>query len=222
MERPSRPLTLRSALLFLGLGISLIVTQSGCPGGAELEDADAWAGRLGNNTGGAPAATGGTGTGGMATGGTATGGMATGGSGMQTNWVLDLNTVVCPNSLSATTVLGDCAKTGCHKGSLKSAGLDLTPATIANNTKDKPATHSEIQCSAPGDPYMECIPTTCPAPGTALLVNSQNPDDSWMMKKIHGQANGCGITMPDDNYATSSPDRLACIEGVIRAIAALK
>ena len=218
MERPSRPLTLRSALLFLGLGISLIVTQSGCPGGAELDDPEAWAGRLGNNTGGAPPATGGTGTGGMATGG-----MATGGSGMQTNWVLDLNTVVCPNGLNATTVVtGDCAKTGCHKGTLSAAGLDLTPATIANKTKDKPATHSEIQCSAPGDPYMECIPTTCPSAGTALLVNSQNADESWIMKKLHAQANGCGTTMPDDNYATASPDRLACVEAVVRAIAALK
>jgi hypothetical protein len=217
MHRPSRPYSLPSALLFLGIGISLVVTQTGCPGGAELENPDAWAGRFGGNSGGAPAATGGSTTGGSTSGGT-------GGTG-NTNWVLDPATVVCPGGLNAATVItGDCAKGGCHKGALAAAGLDLSfsPNNIAKNTKDVIATHEAIQCSAPTEPYMECIPMTCPGPGTALLVNSANPDDSWVLKKIHGTANGCGDTMPDDSYATASPDKLACVDAVFRAIAALK
>lgn len=217
MERPSRPLTLRSALLFFGLGISLIVTQSGCPGGAELENEAAWAGRFGNNTGGAPAATGGTGT-----GGTATGGTGTAGSGMQTNWVLDLNTVTCPGGLNAQTVIvGDCAKGGCHKGAAASAKLNLEPANIAKNTKDVAAQYLEIQCSAPTEPYVECIPATCPPAGSAMLVDSNNPDQSWMLKKVHDTTNDCGDVMPFQ-AAYTTDDKLGCIDAIVRAIAALK
>jgi hypothetical protein len=35
-------------------------------------------------------------------------------------------------------------------------------------------------------------------------------------------ANGCGDTMPDETYATTSADKLACIDAAFRAIAALK
>src|SRR4051794_12780277 len=130
MHRPSRSHSLPSALLFLGIGISLVVTQTGCPGGAELENPDAWAGRFGGNSGGAPPATGG--TGGGTTGGGTTGG--TGGTG-NTNWVLDLTTIACDNGQNADQVIkADCAKSGCHKGSLASAGLDLYQ-NQAKNTK---------------------------------------------------------------------------------------
>jgi len=214
MHRLPRPTTVPSALLFLGLGISLIVTQSGCPGGAELENADAWAGRFGNNTGGAPVATGGTGTGGSTTGGTGS---------MPTNWVLDFATVTCPGGLDAASLITtDCAKGGCHKGTLAAGDLDLSVANIANNTKNVAAAHAGIQCSLPTEPYMECVPATCPAPGSALLVNSAAPDESWMLKKIHGMHNDCGDTMPDETYATATPDKVACVEAVVRAIAALK
>ena len=217
MERPSRPLTLRSALLFVGLGIGLIVTQSGCPAGADLDNPEQWGDRL---SGGAPATGGATATGGMATGGT---GNAGAGSGGMKNWVLDNATVTCNAGLDAATVItADCAKGGCHKGALAAGGLDLTFPTIANKTKDVPATHEGIQCSAPTEPYMECVPTTCPT--GALIVDSANPDASWVLKKLDGSAKAlpCGDTMPDANYATASPDRLACVQAAFRAIAALK
>jgi hypothetical protein len=212
MHRPSRSSSLPSVLLFLGIGISLVVTQTGCPGGAELENPDAWAGRFGGNSGGAPPATGGTTTGGGTTGGT-------GGTGT-TNWVIDLTTIPCNNGQNADQVIkADCAKGGCHKGALAAASLDLSQ-NQAKNTKDVPATHEGIQCSATGEPYMECVPTTCPT--GARLVNSANPDDSWVLKKIHGTANGCGDTMPDDAYAAANADKVACIDAAFRAIAALK
>jgi hypothetical protein len=213
MERRSNTLPLRSTLLFLGLGISLIVTQSGCPAGAELEHPEAWAGRVGS--GGTPGTGGSTG----ATGGTAAAGGAK-------NWVFDINSVACANGLNAATIIGaDCAKGGCHKGTLAAAGLDLSnPAQVANKTKDKPATHLGIQCSAPTEPYMECVPTTCPPAGSALLVNSANVEQSWVLQKLDGSAAAlpCGTTMPDETYATASPDKLACVEAAFRAIAALQ
>jgi hypothetical protein len=222
MHRSSRSSSLPSALLFLGIGISLVVTQTGCPGGAELENPDAWAGRFGGNSGGAPPATGG--TGGGTTGGTMTGGSAGTGT---TNWVLDLSTVVCPGGLNAATVItSDCGKTGCHKGTLAAANLDLAVSpmnVIAKNTKDVPAKYLAIQCSAPTEPYMECVPATCPPPGSALLVDSKNPSESWLLKKVHDTTNGCGEVMPlEAAYTADQSDRLACIEAIVQAIAALK
>jgi hypothetical protein len=186
-------------LLLLGLCIALIVTQSGCPGGADLEHPEAWPGRLSGSTGSS------------GTGGTSGG-----------NWALDPATVNC-NGLDPAVVIGtDCAKIGCHRGTVASAGLDLTFSTIAAKTKDVPAKYLDIQCNAPTDPYVECVPAACPPAGSELLVDSSNPDESWILKKLHDTTNGCGDAMPLEAPYPSGSDRSACVEAIVRAIAALK
>jgi hypothetical protein len=217
MERP-RPLSLRHILLLGAAGLSLIVTQAGCPGGAELENPDSYPGRFPSTAAGTGSAVGGTSNGG-------TGGSGTAGTG--TSAILDLSTVDC-GSLSAATVLSmDCASVGCHRTTTAVpaiAKLDLTPNDgLAARVKDVPAQHLNIQCSATGAPYMECIPTTCPAPGAVLLVNSNTPDASWMMSKVRNMTPGCGTPMPaTDGYTTANAANEGCIEAIIHAIAALK
>jgi hypothetical protein len=195
-------------------GLAAAVTLAGCPAGAELEDPE----RFAIGTGGTGPATGGTGpaTGGMgpATGGTA--GNATAG----TSGTL---TVVCDGGADyVTTLNSNCAKSGCHNSRSVVAGLDLTPnADLVMRLKDQPATHGEIDCGS-GGVFMECIPTTCPAPGGALLVDSDNPDESWLLRKVNGTHGECGDSMPIPPGDVGFDDaRKACLDKLVRAIAAL-
>jgi hypothetical protein len=119
-------------------------------------------------------------------------------------------------------VATDCAKSGCHKGALAAAGLDLSRNDLVARLKDVPATFTGIQCSppgGPGDPYWECVPAACPS--GAFLVDSSNWEQSFMLSTLRGTQNGCGETMPDDAYRATFPDREACLEALVRAIAEL-
>lgn len=122
------------------------------------------------------------------------------------------------------TVLNQsCSRSACHNDRSAVSGLDLTPTPLeglVGRLKDIPAGHREIDCS-PGGPFVECVPATCPAPGSALLVDSANPDDSWILKKLTGTHDDCGLPMPvapgDQHFDASG---MACIEKLVRAIAA--
>ena len=100
-----------------------------------------------------------------------------------------------------------CASSGCHGGN-KAAGLDLRvdPLLIAR-ILDVPASHGSITC--PGNVPCVAAERTCDkcnaCPENALLVNRQNPTESWISKKmelfIPGETTanvniGCGDTMP--------------------------
>jgi hypothetical protein len=122
-----------------------------------------------------------------------------------------------------TVLKTNCARAGCHNSRSMVSGLDLTPtpaAGLITRLKDQSPTHSEINCGN-GDLFVECVPATCPAPGTALLVDSANPDASWILKKLTGTHDECGSQMPmppgNDGFDAS---RMACIEQLVRAIAA--
>jgi hypothetical protein len=206
-------------------GLAAAMTLAGCPVGAELEDPD----RFGIGTGGTGPGTGGTGpaTGGTAGSGTAgTAGSGTAGSGGGGIVTPD---VTCDGGVSyATTLTENCARTGCHNERSKVSGLDLTANPgLAMRLKNQPAAYREIDCGAPG-PYMECVPATCPPAGDALLVDSANPDNSWLLKKMNGTHNDCGVVMPvspgDRPPAPAGPfdeARKACLDKLVRAIAAL-
>jgi hypothetical protein len=116
-------------------------------------------------------------------------------------------------------VLADCAKGGCHKGALAAAEVDLSGNYLVARLKDVPATFLHIQCSGPAEPYMECVPAAC-ATG-ALLVDSSNWEQSFMLAKLRGTQNGCGDAMPDNEYRGANPDKEACLEALVRAIAEL-
>lgn len=212
MQKPRHPDSLRSVLLLSAFSLTLILTQSGCPQGAELENPDAWAGRF--STG----ATAGTGTG-------ATGGSA--GTGM-TGPVLDFATVNCAASLlkptgstgiaSADFLNASCAKSFCH-GANFVVGVDLRPDSgFAVRTLDVNAMHAGIPC--PDDITMECIPASCPATGTAKLINSADATASWMLTKVHDGQGDCGERMPDTKGLNADQD--ACLTAIVNATAALK
>jgi hypothetical protein len=207
-------------------GIAAAVTLAGCPVGAELEDPN----RFAIGTGGTGPGTGGTGpaTGGTAGSGTAgTAGSGTAGSGGAGGIVTP--NVTCDGGADyVATLTENCARTGCHNTRTAVAGLDLTPnADLAMRLKNQPAGYAEIDCSM-GGPYVECVPATCPPPGDALLVDSANPDNSWLLRKLNGTHNACGVVMPvspgDRPPAPAGPfddARKACLDKLVRAIAAL-
>lgn len=117
------------------------------------------------------------------------------------------------------TMATDCAKGGCHKGSLAAAELDLSGNLLVARLKDVPAKFLGIQCSAPTEPYMECIPAACQT--GALLVDSDHWEQSFMVTKLRGTQNGCGDTMADATYGAVFPEKVACLEALVRAIADL-
>jgi hypothetical protein len=208
MQKPRHPDSLRSVLLLSAFSLSLILTQSGCPQGAELENPEAWAGRFSTSP------TGGSG------GGTA-------GTGMM-GPVLDFATVDCAASLlkptgstgiaSADFMIATCGKSFCH-GANFVVGLDLRPDSgFAARTLDVFATHAGIPC--PDDITMECIPATCPAPNTVKIIDSTDPTASWILKKVHKEQGECGDPMPDVNGL--SGDKEACMTNIVNAAAALK
>lgn len=130
--------------------------------------------------------------------------------------VLDFSTVNCgttdPEELFTTT----CAKSFCHGKSFV-AGLDLrTDPGLASRLLDMPAQFDGIPC--PDDVTQTCVPDTCPT--SALLVDSANPEASWMLAKLSAVAtNGCGDLMPPSSGASTAD--YPCYLAIINAIAAL-
>lgn len=203
----------RSALLLSAFSLGLVLTQSGCPEGAELENQDAWAGRFGAAGTTSTGATGGSAMGGTAGSGTAGGGMAgTGTAGP----VLDFTTVMCPTGLDPTSFLtSTCAKNFCH-GNHFVAGLDLRPDSgFAARLLDVAATHGDITCAD----LSVCVPPGCPPAGMVKLVDSSNPTASWILAKAHDMQGECGDRMPS---TALSSDQDTCLTAIVNATAALK
>ena len=90
--------------------------------------------------------------------------------------------------------------------------------------KDVPASLADVDCD-PGPEYLECTspPPECQPYVGAKLIDSANPDASFIFAKLAGT--GCGNQMPlDPGNAPNSgwgPERRACIEELVRGIAAL-
>jgi hypothetical protein len=122
--------------------------------------------------------------------------------------------VVDCGTLKYTDVLTDCTMVGCHRPPAPTSMLNLTPdAGLVSRLKDVPAKHLDIFCPDVND---YCTPASCDP--TALLVNSANPAQSWILTKLRGTQNGCGAQMPDPEY---DPSREQCLENMVNVIAAL-
>jgi len=125
--------------------------------------------------------------------------------------------VVECGGLSYIDILGtDCATPGCHRGTPEQAPsrLVLTPdAGLVSRLKDVAAKHLDIFCL---DQDTFCTPALCDP--NVLLVNSANPDKSWILAKLRGTQNGCGDRMPSETY---DPQKQQCLEKTVAAIAAL-
>lgn len=207
----SRLKTALSSLPLALTGLFLALSLTGCPGGADLENPERFP-QLSTATGGTGA--GGMGTAGMGTAATSSGGMGTGGTGMAGtgtggSGVTQPLVVDCDYA----AVLNTCATLGCHT-SLNSSGLNLTPDDgLVARLKDQPAQHMGIYC---GLKLCDTQPSDCK---DALLVNSADPDSSWLLLKLQGQQGNCGDQMP----APGGPpaDQMTCLDHLVRAIAAL-
>lgn len=193
-------------------GVILALVAACAPHSIEFEHTD---GGAGSPPEGSVGGTSGTSAGTSSTGGTSTG--ATGGSGGGSSTPLPDPALDIGCDYKA--IIGsDCAKVGCHKGALSAAHLNLSKTDFLVTTlKDVPATFLEIQCSGPGEPYSECVPAACPS--GALLVDSANWEQSFMLMKLRGTQNGCGESMP--YQGSLDPAKEACLETLIYTVAGL-
>jgi hypothetical protein len=187
------------------VGVSALLTLSGCPGGAELEHPEKYGLTGGTTSTGSGGTTGGT-TGG-ATGGT------TGGSAGGAMLVVDCGSDTYQNVLN-----NQCATSGCHKPPFSAqSGLDLTPDSgLVSRIKDVKPAYQGIYCDMGGN-LVDCMPASCDP--NAFYVNSSNPDASWILAKIKGTQADCGDQMP----STGGPpaDVATCIENLVKAVAML-
>lgn len=133
--------------------------------------------------------------------------------------VLDFSTVNCGSTDPAELLTTTCSKSFCHGRQFVTLDLRTDPG-LASRLLDQPATFGDIPC--PDDVTQTCIPDTCP--GNALLVDSANPDASWMLTKVQpdplvGGIDGCGDLMPPSSGVSTAD--YACYRAIIAAIAAL-
>lgn len=115
------------------------------------------------------------------------------------------------------TALHKCATVGCHNANLPQANLNLVPDSgLVARLKDVPATFGDIACNAVGQPYMACVPATCPA--GALEVSSADWTSSWVLRKLD-DPNTCGDVMPPTGSTPPTPDDLTCLQKLVQTIA---
>ena len=163
-------------LLLTGAAAAILALFTvGCPQPADLDNAESYPADPGFTKGG--------GSSGGATGGSMSG----------------------PSCVTScfTTVMKGC--TGCHGKVLKSAGLDLENAGVANRLKDQPATHAEVADKS-----------GCPTGDK--LIDSGNAMESWLLKKVNGQHSSCGFAMPV-GPALNAAD-LECMKTYVTCVAA--
>ncbi|HWP08744.1 MAG TPA: hypothetical protein VNN72_23540 [Polyangiaceae bacterium] len=130
--------------------------------------------------------------------------------------ILDFSTVNCGATDPEQLFTNTCAKSFCH-GRNFVAGLDLrTDPGLAMRLLDVPATFSDVPCA--DDVTRNCIPDTCPT--GALLVDSANPEASWMLSKLTVATRACGDLMPPSDGAKTAD--YPCFRAIIEAIAGLQ
>jgi hypothetical protein len=207
-----QPTISSSLLLRVSLCSAALVGLAGCPQGAELEDPDKY-GPI-NNTGGTAPTAGSGGSGGGQAGGAPvcpTGGTAETIPNVTCDW--------------ATAVTKSCAISSCHGRLFQYGGLLLTPDSgFTCRVKDKVVTLADVDCDPDPVDYLACTepPTECQPFVGHKVVDSANPDASFMLTKM---LPGCGNIMPlapgDSEEVGWNEERRACIESLVRAIAAM-
>ena len=89
---------------------------------------------------------------------------------------------------------------------LQSSGLDLESYGFTARLKDVPAKHMDIALSM-GVP-------NCPQGDK--LIDTANPAQSWLLKKIDGQQGNCGTSMPSTGQLTF--DQKACVHNYVACV----
>lgn len=93
----------------------------------------------------------------------------------------------------------------CHGSAIKLAGtLDLESLRISERLKDAPAEHPALP-----------IGSICPTGDK--LIDSANPQNSWLLAKIEGRQGACGTVMPPTG-SLSATDQ-ACMATYVNCVA---
>jgi hypothetical protein len=124
-----------------------------------------------------------------------------------------------------TALQKSCAISVCHGTRIPFGDLNLTPdGLLVSRVKDVTVTLGDLDCD-PTSEYHECVspPPECTEYVGAKLVDSAYPEASFILAKLRGS--GCGNQMPippgDAASVGWNAERRACVERLVRAIAAL-
>jgi hypothetical protein len=181
----------------VGLGLLVGASLSGCPQGAELEDAM----RFIATAGGSSAGSAGTGV---------SGSSGAGGAG---------STFVPPACDYRGVLRDSCGNTTCHETTPSrppAAGLDLESDGVEARVLGQPASHAGIVCNVPGGVPQPCLPPGCDP--THVLVKPGDPAGSYLLHKVAGTHGDCGLTMPILPGKLDASGR-ACLEAWVEALA---
>ena len=91
-------------------------------------------------------------------------------------------------------------------GGLQSSGLDLESPNPAPRLKDVPAKHTDVVNSS----------SSCPVGDK--LIDTANPEQSWLLKKLRGIQGTCGTQMPQPPTSLRGED-LVCMENYVYCVA---
>jgi hypothetical protein len=95
----------------------------------------------------------------------------------------------------------------CHSPAFAASGLDLVSPGLAARLKDVPAKHADL---SPGMSASAC-------PMGDKLIDSADPQNSWLLKKIRGQQGQCGNAEPPIGVLQAS--EIACFEMYVTCVA---
>ncbi len=93
----------------------------------------------------------------------------------------------------------------CHTGVLKLGDLDLETPGYTARLKNVPAKHTGFTT-----PKTDCPPA-------AKLIDTENPANSWLLKKIRNEQKTCGTVMPQAGALTAAQQ--TCLETYVACVA---
>jgi hypothetical protein len=91
---------------------------------------------------------------------------------------------------------------------LQSSGLDLQSPGVTARLKDIPAKHGDL---AIGMSAADC-------PTGDKLLDTANPENSWLLKKIRGMQGACGTSMPQPPTLLK-PAEQQCVQTYVYCVA---
>jgi hypothetical protein len=133
------------------------------------------------------------------TGGGATAGTGTGGGGSTSANACEVD---CVNKIFQIDMM-PCMF--CHTSAGKLGDLDLQSPGYTARLKNQPAKHTGITGS------------TASCPTGDKLIDTANPANSWLLKKIHDEQDMCGTIMPQTGSLT--PAQKTCLETYVACVA---
>ena len=194
----SRPLAraLASAVALTGVAtLALVIT--GCPSAGELENPGTYCAPGKSVIAGAGVVVDCLPPG---TGGSSSAGSGAGGSGTMANCETDCVKAIVTSGAAACKV--------CHAANpaarLDMGTLDMESPGLSARLKDQPSSHKGLM-------------DTSGCPMGDKIIDSANPANSWLLKKIKGQQGSCGTVMP--STGALSPADQTCMETFVNCVA---